>query len=231
MIADDPLLLPELGPLLGRLVGPPAEQSPIDAELDQIRLDLLTQLFERGRAARDVLSRGDSAAARAALGGGVWLDVWGHAVTAVTRALSEETQRRLREAAALSRYPARRLTQALPDAETLRLLAARLSATGMGLEEAALRMGEAAFPWLEGLRRMGGELEASWELLLAAARAELASLDARAAAIAAWRRPWRPFLIVTAVVLSLLVWLGLVLGGYLVAPEWLRPLTNWVWNL
>ena len=231
MISDEPALLPELGPLLGRLVAAPAEQAPLETAFDQIRLELLTELFDRARAARDFLALGDSPAGRAALGGAVWLEVWGRAVAAVSRTLSVEIQRRLREAAALSRFPARRLAVALPDPEAQRLLAARLSAAGIGLEEAAERLGDSSRPWPEALRRIGGELEASWERLLATARGELTIWAGKAAAIAAWRRPWRPLLIASALLLLLASWLGLVLGGYLAAPSWLRPLTNWVWNL
>jgi len=231
MIAGDAAIIPELGPLLGRLVAPPAERSPLEARFDQIRLDLLTELFERARAAREVLALGDTAAGRAALGGPVWLEVWGRAVAAVTRTLGEDIERRLREAAAASRYPKQRLALALPDPEAQRLLAARLSAAGIGLEEAAEGLGDPSRPWSEALRRIGGELEASWERLLTAARGELATWSAQAAAIAAWRRPWRPLLIAAALLFLVACWLGLVLGGYLSAPSWLRPLTDWVWNL
>ncbi len=231
MTTGVPEVLPELGPLLGRLLAPPAEKFPAEAALDQVRLDLLTKLFERAGAARDFISLGDEPAARSALGGAVWLDVWGQAVAAAARTVSREIELRVREAAAVSRYPARRLATALPDAEAQRLLAARLSAAGIGLEEAAERLSEPSRPWHETLRRVAGELEASWERLLATARAELESWDGRAAVIGAWRRPWRPLLIVSALLLALATWLGLVLGGYLGAPTWLRPLTDWVWNL
>jgi hypothetical protein len=226
-----PELLPELGPLLGRLVAPPAERSPIEAGFDQVRLELLSALFDRAREARDLLAGGDEPAAHSALGGGVWLGVWEQAVSAVTRAVSGEIELRIREAATLSRYPRKRLAAALPDAEALRLLAARLSATGIELEAALERLGELSRPWQEGLRRAAGELEAAWERLLATAREELLTWDQRAAAIRAWRRPWQPLLLVSAVLFGLAIWLGLVLGGFLSAPGWLRPLTDWVWNL
>jgi hypothetical protein len=60
---------------------------------------------------------------------------------------------------------------------------------------------------------------------------ELELWDRRASAIRAWRRPWFPLLLTGAVLLAAAAWLGLVLGGYLPAPAWLRPFTDWVWNL
>jgi transcriptional regulator with XRE-family HTH domain len=226
-----PELLPELGPLLGRLVAPPAERAPIEASFDQVRLELLSTLFDRAREARDLLAGGDEPAAHSALGGGVWLGLWEQAVSAVTRAVSGEIELRIREAATLSRYPRKRLAAALPDAEALRLLAARLSATGIELEAALERLGELSRPWQEELRRAAGELEASWERLLATAREELLTWDQLAATIRVWRRPWQPLLLVSAVLLGLASWLGLVLGGYLSAPGWLRPSTDWAWKL
>ncbi len=228
----DPQAIPELGPLLGRLVGsPPAERAPADAALERVRLDLLTELFEQGGKARAAAAAGDGEAARAALGGGVWLGAWQRAVDAAARAIGAERERALREAAARSRYPARRLARELPDDEAGRLLAARLSAAGIGLEEAAERLADPALPWLESLRRTGGELEAAWEGLRTTARGELAEWERRAARIAAWRPAWRPVLIAGGLLLALATWLGLVLGGYLAVPAWLRPLTDWVWSL
>ena len=223
--------LPELGPLLGRMIAPPAEKTPVDAALDQIRLDLLTELFDRARAARDFLALGDAAGARSALGGSVWRDVWDRAAASASATVSREVEQRLREAAAVSRYPAKRLARSLPDAEARRLLAARLSAAGIGLEEATERLGDSARPWPEALRRVSGELEASWERLLAGAHAELTSWEAPVATIRSWRRPWRPLLLVSGILLVIALWLGLVLGGFLAAPGWLRPLTDWVWSL
>ncbi|HEV8151183.1 MAG TPA: hypothetical protein VGP61_13455 [Gemmatimonadales bacterium] len=224
-------VLPELGPMLGRLVLPPGEKTPFDAALDGVRLELLTQLFERAAAARALLDSGDGPGARAVLGESTWLSLWEHAVAAATRVLLEEIERRLRDAAAASRYPGKRLTGVLPDAEERRVLAARLSAAGVGLEEGVERLAPGSQSWNEALRRVAGELDAAWERLEATAHAELRQWTRRAAELHAWRRPWWPLLLVGAVLLTLAGWLGLVLGGYLPAPGWLSPLTNWVWNL
>jgi hypothetical protein len=222
--------LPELGPLLGKLIAAPAVASPEAAELDRIRLELLTGLFEAAAGARELLARGDAAGARAALGAPAWLGPWERAVAEATGLLQREAARRLREAAAASRYPARRLAAELPDEEDRRVLGARLSANGIALEEAVERLDDPARDWQESIRVVAGELEAAWGRLGAQAHDELTRADRRANAIAAWRRPWGPFLILAAVVLAGATWLGLVLGGYLTAPRWLRPVAEWLWS-
>lgn len=226
-----PLVLPELGPLLGRLIPPPGEKSAPEAALDGVRFELLSALFEKAAAARARLSSGDEPGARSALGAAAWLDAWERAVHSAVRTVLEEIERGLRSSAQGSRYPPKRLASALPDAEERRLLAARCSAAGAGLEEAVERLDDSACPWDLALRRAAGELEDAWERLLAVARTELELWGARAAEIRAWRRPWRPLVLAGTILLALATWLGLVLGGYLPVPSWLRPLTNWFWNL
>lgn len=231
MTAPPPLAtLPELGSLLGRLVAPPGVKAPVEAALDGLRLDLLSQLFERAAAARKLLSAGDELGMRAALGRTTWLEAWDRAITRATAVLLGEIEQRVRDAATRSRYPAKRLAGVLPDSEERRLLGGRLSAAGIGLEEAVERL-ESARAWNEALHRVAGELEVAWERLIAIAREELAAWDARAAAVRAWRRPWRPLVLVGIALLSLATWFGLVLGGYLPVPGWLRPFAEWVWNL
>jgi hypothetical protein len=231
MTARAPAGFPELGSLLGGLISPPGEKSPVEAGFEGVRLDLLTALFDRAGAARDSLQAGDDAGARSALGGPAWLEAWEHAVSDITRTVSEEIERRIRAAAAESRFPATRIAGKLPDAEERRVLAARLSAAGIALEASLELLSDASRPWSETLRRVAGELEAAWDQLLATARSELERGEARAAEVRRWRRSWRPLIIVAAVLLPLATWMGLVLGGYLRAPAWLRPFSDWVWNL
>jgi hypothetical protein len=223
--------LPELGSLLGGLISPPGEKSPVEASFESVRLDLLTALFDRAGAARELLRTGDEPGARSALGGPLWLEAWEQAVTAAARAVSAEIERRIREAAAETRFPPKRIAARLPDAEERRVLAARLSAAGIGLEAAIELLSEPSRPWTETLRRVAGELEAAWDQLLITARTELERWEPRATAVRGWRRSWRPLTIAAAILLPLATWMGLILGGYLHAPGWLRPFTNWVWNL
>jgi hypothetical protein len=229
--AGAPVGLPELGPLLGGLVTAPVEQAATLARLDPVRLDLLTALFDKAGAARALLAAGDAAGARKALGPDAWLEVWEQAVTAAAHSVEVEVERRLRDAALLSRYPRKRLTATLPDAEERRLLAARLSAAGSGLEATVGLLADPARPWDEALRLVTGELQTAWERLTNTALQELDRWERRASEIRLWRRPWLPLILTGAGLLLLAGWLGLVLGGYLTVPDWLRPAAEWVWNL
>lgn len=232
MTVGTPLMtLPELGPLLGRLIEVPAELTPADAALDVARVQMLTTLFQHAAAARALLARGDTSAARAVLGRPAWLEVWERAVSDASSAITAEITQRLRDAATTSRLPARRLAALLPGPEDRRVLAARLSAAGIGLEAAVFQLDDASTPWTDALRRTAGELEAAWEQLGVTAHRELSTWDQRSAEIRQWKRPWTPLVMIGLLLLGFTTWLGLVLGGYLSAPGWLRPIAQWFWNL
>jgi hypothetical protein len=226
-----PLTLPELGPLLGRLIEVPAELTPADAALDAARVQMLTTLFEHAGTARAHLARGNPAGARTALGRTAWLEAWERAVADAGSAITAEITQRLRDAASISRFPARRLDPVLPGPEDRRVLAARLSAAGIGLEAAVSQLDDTSTPWTDALRRTAGELEAAWEQLGITAHRELSTWDQRAAAIRQWKRPWAPLVMIGLFLLGFTTWLGLVLGGYLPVPGWLRPLAQWFWYL
>jgi hypothetical protein len=226
-----PVLLPELGPLLGRLAAAESERSRRDSGLEAVRLELVSALFERSGAARARLAAGDPTGARAALGPGVWLELWERAIARASDAIQGEINRRLRRAAAESRFPTRRLSALLPGEEDLRILEARLSAAGIGFESALHGLDGEKVPWHDALRLAAGELESAWERLVLAADRELGVWDARAAAIRGWKRPWGPLALSGAVLLALAIWLGLVLGGYLAVPGWFRPVAERIWSL
>jgi len=228
--ATPPATVPELGPLLGRLAGRWPEHPGGDAGLEAVRLTLVSTLFDRAGMARARLAAGDSAGAATALGPAAWHEAWEGAVAAASAAVAGEIVRRLAEAAAVSRFPAARLSTSLPGEEDGRILEARLSAAGIGFEEALAGLTGGQLPWPEALRRAAGELESAWERLVTAAHRELAVWDTRAMAIREWKRPWIPLIVAGAVLLAIAGWLGLVLGGYLPAPAWLRPVAERVWN-
>ncbi|HSE53711.1 MAG TPA: hypothetical protein VLB00_16085 [Gemmatimonadales bacterium] len=222
--------IPELGPLLGTLVEPP-DHAGEEAALDPTRLAMVDAVFARAAQARRHLAQGEEEAARAALGGSAWLEVWDAASARSAATLIERTVRRMREAAAYSRFPARRLATQLPSAEDRAVLAARLNAAGMGLEAAAPALDARGEEWDQAARRAAGELEQAWQRLIRAAQDEMSIWDRRIQDIQSWRRPWLPLIIGGSLALGLGAWLGLMLGGYLPVPGLLRPLAEWVWSL
>lgn len=193
-----------LAPALGRLAAPPPAIQPFDAT----RLDLVDRLL---------LARADGALARSD-----WLAAWSDATTAVAHRVVEEGREAMRQAAAESRYPARRLAVLLPDQEFERELCNRLQAEGIVLEQLAADAGE---------RRHGAALEAAWEAAVRVAVIERQRLLAAAGEIARWRRPWRPFVMAAIVAVLVVGVIAAMLGGVLASPAWFRPVTGWFWSL
>lgn len=221
---------PELGPFLGHLASPDAPDSR-DPELEPVRLGMLSALFGRAGRARALLGSGDAAGSRAALSREAWLGIWEEAVAGAAAALLTGVERRLRDVAAISRIGKQPVAGLLPSMEDRRILTARLASAGLGLEQATLELAKSSPDWDESIRRTAGELTGAWDRLLALSKQERDFWDRRIADVRAWRRPRRPLILAGAVLLLLAIWLGLVLGGYLPVPTFLRPLTDWYWSL
>lgn len=224
------MIIPELGPLLGTLVEP-AGTGAGTAALDSVRLSMVGGLFDRAGEARRLLASGDETGARTVLGPRVWVQIWDDAAERSAAVLTQQIEREIRQAAAYSRYPGKRVIALLPTPEDRRVLAARLSASGIGLEDAAPALESPGAEWQEAQRRMAGELEQSWHRLVRTAQEELGFWQGKAGTIRTWRRPWWPLLLGGTAALTLSTWMGLMLGGYLPVPAPLRPIADWIWSL
>ncbi len=223
-------MIPELGPFLGHVA---SAEAPVtrDPELEPVRLAMLSALFERAGRARALLAGGDAAGSRAALSREVWLEVWEETVAGAAGALLSGIDRRLRDAVAVSRIRRKNAVALLPGAEDRRMLGARLGSAGMGLEQATLELTKPALDWDEAIRRTAGELTGAWDQLVVLVRQERDVWDRRIADVRAWRRPWRPLVLTATAFLLVALWLGLLLGGFLPVPGFLRPLAEWYWGL
>ncbi|HYF38741.1 MAG TPA: hypothetical protein VD930_03550, partial [Gemmatimonadales bacterium] len=127
--------VPELGPSLGRLSDPPqVPTSPgtLGLVLEDIRLDLVTRLFDIAGAARAFMSAGDRESAIASLGRVAWLELWERAVAAAAQRLSDLVNTRLRAAAAEARLPQKKLGVVLLTADDVRAIGSRLGSGGAG---------------------------------------------------------------------------------------------------
>jgi hypothetical protein len=245
--AVDSWMVPELGPSLGRLGDPPGsttERGVLDLDLDDIRLDLVTRLFDVAGAARSFAAAGDRQGAIASLGRVAWLELWERAVAAAANRLGDLVNARLQEAAAESRLPPRRLSEFLLSTEDIRAIASRLGSGGANFVSAldALeqtvpaaaasgqrgRLGQEE--WQIALATTARRLESSWLALTASARSEQERWKNEIERVRAWRRPTWPVWLVTIIVLGLMTYLGLVLGGYLPVPPGLRALAEFWWT-
>ncbi|MGH7674014.1 MAG: hypothetical protein ACREMV_01975, partial [Gemmatimonadales bacterium] len=83
------------------------------------------------------------------------------------------------------------------------------------------READATRRWQEALRTAARRLEAAWLALEEGVEKERERWASELAAVARWRPSLWPVVLLWAPVGALLVWLGLVLGGYLAAPGWL----------
>jgi len=245
--STDAWLVPELGPALGRLVDPPltrGDRGSLDLVLDDIRLDLVTGIFELAGAARSFGASGDRQGAIASLSRVAWLDLWERAVAAAAERLAEIVNARLAEAAVESKLPARQLEALRLKSEDVRAITSRLGSGGAGFVSAldALEQtvpGAAAAgtrgrageeDWQRALAAVARRLESAWLALAAGARAEQDRWKMEIDAARAWRRPTRILWVLTVSVLAVATYLGLVLGGYLPVPAPLRPLAELWWS-
>lgn len=239
--------VPELGPSLGRLVDPPqgrGDRGSLDLVLDDVRLDLVTGIFELAGAARSFAASGDRQGAIASLSRVAWLDLWERAVAAAAERLAEAANAKLNEAAAESRLPARQLEAFRVKTEDIRAITSRLGSGGAGFVSAldaleqtvpgAFAAGTRGWAgqeeWQRALVAAARRLEAAWLALAAGAQAEQERWRAEIDRARAWRRPTRVLWLISAAVLALATYLGLVLGGYLSVPPVLRPLAELWWS-
>ena len=238
--------VPELGPSLGRLTDPPAPgpPSPLGLAYDDIRIDLVTGIFDLAGAARGFAAAGDRDGAMASLGRVAWIGLWERAVSAAAARIGRAANSRLREAAAESRLPDRRLRTRLLTPGDVRAIAARLGGGGGpfvsaldALEQRVhsssgvqTRVGTRDDEWSAALEAGARRLESAWLALASAANSEEQHWRAEAGRILAWRRPVWPVWAISVAIAAAAVYLGLVLGGYLPVPPLLTGVADFWWS-
>jgi hypothetical protein len=229
-----PLRVPELAPSLGRVLVPRRLVEPW-VSLDDIREELATRVLELGGTARAAAARDDRDSVLDALSRRTWLAAWEGAARRVGERVSAALDAEIERAAYRVRMPRRvRRRRRLAGSEK-RAIGARLAAGGEtlvaaldALDAAAARVRGASVldkathaDWQEALRTAARRLEAAWLALETAVVDERRRWEAEIEAIGRWRPPLWPLLVVWSPLAAVLVWLGLVLGGYLPAPAWL----------
>src|SRR5207244_7594609 len=196
-------VVPELGPSLGRLVDPlPAPRGALRVPLDDIRLDLVSGVFDLAGAARSFAAAGDHAGAIASLGRVAWLGRWEKAAATAATRIVTETNAGLGLAADESRFSRRRLRRLMLGDDDTRAIAARLGSGGApfvaaldALEQAAHTTGTAhgrgaagAHAWQSALGATARRLESAWIALVQAAGAEQDRWAGEIAAVRGWHR-------------------------------------------
>ncbi len=236
--------VPELGPSLGRLGDPvlAPSRSPIGVALDDIRLDLVTGVFDLAGAGRAFAAAGDRAGAVASLARVAWLALWERAVDAAAGRISGAVNAHFREAAGESRFPPRRLRALLLTDDDTRAIAARLGSGGAplvtaldALEQSVRRVDSGPTragdgDWQSSLTAVSRRLESAWRALESAAGAEQERWLVEIELVRGWRRPTWPVWALTAVVFCGASYLGLILGGFVPVPAPLHSFAAFWWS-
>jgi hypothetical protein len=229
-----PLRVPELAPSLGRVLVPRRLEEPW-VPLDDIREELATRVMELGGEARAAAAREERDRVLDAVSRRAWLAAWEaaarRAADRLTAALDGEIERAGRRVR-MPRLPRRRrlLTGSEKRAIAARLAAGgeslvaaldALDAVGQRVRDASVLDKPAHAEWQEALRTAARRLEAAWLALEAQVADEGRRWAGEIDAVARWRPPLWPLVALWTPLAVALVWLGLVLGGYLPAPAWL----------
>lgn len=240
MVRVSDAAIPELGPLLGRLAEPAGGTRGV-VPLDDIRLQLVSDLFELGGAARSFAESGDLASAAQSLNRHGWLAAWERAVDAAALRVADRIDARIRSAAAESRLSQRKLRRILLTPEERKGIVVRLGSGGALLVDALdemeqsvramARRGQAGAHWRDALAAVARRLESAWTSLETSAADEEAAWSEDISDVRAWRRPRWPLWLITVAVLAVCGWLALVLGGFIDSPRWFLPVAQWWWNI
>ena len=229
-----PLRVPELAPALGRVLVPRRLAEPW-VPLDDIREELATRVLELGGEARAAAVREERDRVLDAVSRGAWLGAWEHAVRRAAGRVTEALDREIERTGRRVRMPRRGWRRRLLSGAERRAVAARLASGGEpfvaaldALEQAAVRAREASVldkaahaEWQEAVRTAARRLEAAWLALEAVVGEERDRWAPEIARLGRWRPPLWPLFALWLPLAAALVWLGLVLGGYLAAPRWL----------
>lgn len=228
------LLVPELGPALGRLTTVPgarvsAPPAPRD-DLADLRLGFVGRLFDLGAAARRAA---DAEAAAAIITPGRLRHEWERAAALVADRVVGRLGASLKIAGERSGISARRLRKAMLTPDETALLRARLLGTGVPFTDglSALDVAEAGSPeWGEALLDSMRCAEECWLRLEQGTVEEQEAWSEEILRLASWRpSPW-PRRLAAAGTLILCLYAGLVLGGFLPVPAFLRPAADWWWQ-
>jgi hypothetical protein len=229
-----PLRVPELAPSLGRVIVA-RHRDALWVPLDDIREELATAVLELAGEGRGAAAREDREQVLEVTGRRAWAAAWDRAVRRAAARVADALEVEIARTARQVRLPRRRLRRHLLASAEKRAIAARLGTGGAPfvaaldeLDAAAVRVQgatvldkDAHADWQEALRTAARRIEAAWLALEAEVAEERRRWTPEIETLARWRPALWPLAALWGPVAAALIWLGLVLGGYLPAPAWL----------
>lgn len=229
-----PLRVPELAPSLGRVVVARRREPPW-VPLDDIREELATAVLEIAGEGRGAAAREDRAQVLEVTGRRAWAAAWDQAVRRAAARVAEALEAEIAGTARQVRLPRRRLKSRLLAMGEKRAIAARFGTGGAAfvaaldeLDTAAARVQgatvldkDAHAAWQEALRAAARRLEAAWLALETEVEEERRRWTPEMETLSRWRPALWPVALLWTPIAAALIWLGLILGGYLPAPAWL----------
>jgi hypothetical protein len=229
-----PLRVPELAPSLGRVIVARRREA-LWVPLDDIREELATALLELAGEGRGAAAREQRDQVLEITGRRAWAAAWDRAVRRAAARVADALEAEILRTARQVRLPRGRLRRHLLAMGEKRAIAARFGTGGAAfvaaldeLDAAAARVQNATVldkdahaDWQEALRTAARRVEAAWLALEAEVEEERRRWTPEIDALARWRPALWPIALLWVPVAAALIWLGLVLGGYLPAPAWL----------
>jgi hypothetical protein len=229
-----PLRVPELAPSLGRVIVARHRDAPW-VPLDDIREELATAVLELAGEGRGAAAREDRDQVLEVTGRRAWAAAWDRAVRRAAARVADALDVEIARTARQVRLPRRRLRRHLLASAEKRAIAARLGtggapfvaaldeldAAGARVQGATVLDKNAHADWQEALRTAARRVEAAWLALETEVEEERRRWTPEIAGLARWRPPLWPLALLWAPLAAAIIWLGLVLGGYLPAPAWL----------
>ena len=229
-----PLRVPELAPSLGRVIVARRREA-LWVPLDDIREELATAVLELAGEGRGAAAREERDQVLEITGRRAWAAAWDRAVRRAAGRVADALEAEIVRTARQVRLPHRRLRRLLLAMGEKRAIAARFGTGGAAfvaaldeLDAAAARVQTATVldkdahaDWQEALRTAARRVEAAWLALEAEVEEERRRWTPEIETLSRWRPSLWPIVVVWVPVTAALIWLGLVLGGYLPAPEWL----------
>lgn len=206
--------------------------------LDDVREALATGVMECAGTARREASNGAQARVLTALDRDAWTRAWEEAVRRAADRIVTVLDQTIEVEAKRVRMPRHRHRQLGVSPGERRAIAARLASGGDALDDALAAVQQASealartWPgdasardaWRAAQQAAARRLEAAWLELESRVEQERARWTPEIDAVRAWRPSLVPVITVWAPLALIVIWLGLVLGGYLPAPQWLAGL-------